>query len=230
MAASTFALACDAMLRARDEEFLGRVAADYNLDLAELTSKFLSAECKSTKVYKKREPKSVSLNGAIVKSSEKASCTAHTAKNLPCKFGALKGEVFCKRHLNAQNFSEVAKAAKRIKAPKGVQPVHTHKLDNTLHGDCDTCQTYGNPLIREQDFEVVDSDEPLGCASQLPTPFGSPEREAVPAVFEVPQSVRDRLAAMLSEAEDDDDDEPGPPAAQIPDFSFAVAEEAFCDE
>ena len=60
MAASSFALACDALCRERDRVFLERVAADYKLDFAELEAKYLQAAQDAIKVprqYKKREPK-----------------------------------------------------------------------------------------------------------------------------------------------------------------------------
>jgi hypothetical protein len=200
MAASSFALACDALARERDRVFIQRVAADYNLNYEELAAKYLTcaeSAIKVPKTYKKREPKSVTVvtdkpTKEPKAKAEKQCCTAQTSKKEGCKFSALKGEVFCKRHLKQAMGEEEPSVKKASK--KGPDPVHTHVMTTETHADCDLCQSHGNPLDEAPvAFEVVTPH----CGPVKPAP------EPVPA----PASVRDRLAAMLEEADASDDEE-----------------------
>jgi len=93
-----FAQAVDALVRQRDQQFLERIAADYSLDLAELQAKYTAVSEASVKVprkYKKREPKEVKTTD---EAGNQTKCQGITAKKEPCKFSALKGGCFCKRH------------------------------------------------------------------------------------------------------------------------------------
>jgi hypothetical protein len=202
MASSTFALAIDALVAERDRQFVLRVAQDYNLNFEELNAKYLETAAMAIKVprkYTKREPKSVTVlevtEGTVPAKAAKAPkepkvkqcCTAATSKKEPCKFSALKGEVFCKRHLK-QSLGEAAApgeaAPKKVpKAPKkGPEPVHTHPMDAEIHDGCELCESHGNPLATEpQKFEVV-TKAPAAGPIKVPT-------------------VDDRLAAMLAEAD-----------------------------
>ena len=192
--ASQFALACDALVRERDRVFLERIAADYKLDFAELEAKYLQAAQDAIKVprqYKKREPKvavAVTLEGEapapakpakVPKAKPEAKCCAGTtAKKQPCKFSALKGEVFCKRHLK-QSLGETEAAPKAAK--KGPEPQHTHPLTATDDA-CELCQSHGNPLdASEPEFEVAG-------------PHTGPVKPA--------SSVQERLSKLLDEADD----------------------------
>lgn len=184
--ASTFAQACDALVRERDRVFLERVAADYKLDFKELEAKYLEAAEAAIKVpkkYKKREPKSVTVTdgeGQVVEKpkkgkAEKAACQGTTAKKEPCKFSALKGECFCKRHLKAaMDAKEAGDAPKPVKAPKvpkaekpkAVEPMHTHPLDEEPEGPCVPCQAYGNPL-KAATAEGMFQCEPVALQARL---------------------------------------------------------------
>jgi len=219
MASSTFALAIDALVAERDRQFVLRVAQDYNLNFEELNTKYLETASMAIKVprkYTKREPKSVSVievtEGTVpakvpkVKEPKvKQCCTAATSKKEPCKFSALKGEVFCKRHLK-QSLGEASepsepKAKKAPKAPKkGPEPVHTHVMDAEVHADCELCESHGNPMATEiQQFEVV-------TKVAAPSPACGP--------IKVP-SVDDRLAAMLAEADDSSAEEDNESDAEL---------------
>ena len=190
MAASSFALACDALARERDRVFLVQIAADYNLNYEELAAKYLTcaeSAIKVPKTYKKREPKSVTVVTDKPAKADKQCCTALTSKKEGCKFSALKGEVFCKRHLKQSLGADEPSVKKASK--KGPDPVHTHPMTVETHADCDLCQSHGNPLDEAPVvFEVV-------------TPHCGPVKPA-PA----PISVRDRLAAMLDDAEESDEE------------------------
>jgi hypothetical protein len=150
--ASTFALACDALVRERDRVFLLKVSEDYKIPFEELEAKYLTAAADAIKVPKVRKAK-VTVEGAN-------KCQAQTAKKGPCSFSALKGECFCKRHLAQQNTEpKPAKPAKepKVKAvkPVKVEPAHTHEPSETRVADCDLCESHGSALAEEEDFEIV---------------------------------------------------------------------------
>jgi hypothetical protein len=210
---ASFADAINALVAERDRQFVERIAKEYSLNFEELNAKYLETAEMAIKVPRKytkkaKEPKSVEVvDGAapdakeVAKApkvpKEKPCCTALTSKKEACKFSALKGEVFCKRHLK-QSLEETApkvpkepKAAKAAK--KAEQPVHTHPLTETDEA-CDLCASHGNPLEAvEQDFEIV-----------LNTPATGPVKQLTTA---------QRLAALLDagdtdEEEDDEGDKP----------------------
>lgn len=223
---SSFVLAVGALVAERDDQFLQTLAKDYSLPLEELRTKYAAvaeAAIKVPKKYKPRQPKSVTVTEGgeaappVVKApkapkapkAQKLDCTAHTSKKEPCKFGALKGEVFCKRHLRQANGDGPDGAAPPAKAAKkGPQPVHTHPLDHSTHADCETCQTYGNPLDRaEQSFEVVidltkpESESESNIAPEKVYPTAGP----IKVVKE--DTVAARLAAILDAAASDEEEE-----------------------
>jgi len=197
--ASVFANAVDALVAERDRLFVERICADYNLNFEELNAKYLETAAMAIKVprkYKKREPKAVTVTnettGEVVKEPkapktpkepkakvEKQACAACTSKKEPCKFSAIKGEVFCKRHLAASKPVEPGAPVKAPKPKKAEAPLHTHELTTEVHSDCALCQSHGNPLAESEDFELV--------------------TESTPAK---PQNLAARLAALM---EDDDD-------------------------
>lgn len=209
MASSTFANAIDALVAERDRQFILRVAQDYNLNFEELNTKYLETAAMAIKVprkYTKRAPKAVTVievtEGTVPAKPPKAPkepkakqcCTAQTSKKEPCKFSALKGEVFCKRHLKqslgeADDVAREPKAKKVPKAPKkGPEPVHTHVMDAEIHADCELCESHGNPMATEiQQFEMVTA------VPKFTAPATGPIK---------PVSVADRLAAMLAEADE----------------------------
>jgi hypothetical protein len=197
---ANFTSAINALVAERDRVFLLRVAEDYKLPFEELQQKYLETAEEAIKVprkYKKREAKSVAVavvtEGAseVPKApkapkakAEKQCCTAQTSKKEACKFSALKGEIFCKRHLK-QSLGEstekdsTPKAAKKA-TKKADQPVHTHTL-TADDADCELCQSHGNPLeVVEAAFEVV--------------PHTGPVKQLTAA---------ERLAALLAESEDE---------------------------
>ena len=190
--ASQFAQAVQCLVAERDRVFVERVAADYGLPLEELKAKYLEcaeAAIKIPRPYKKREPKSVTVvsEGAKPAKEPKAKaakqcCTAQTSKKEPCKFSALKGEVFCKRHLKASLGEAPAPAKKapaEAKKAKATAPTHTHPLD-VAGTACDLCESHGNPMTeKEPAFEV--------CA-----PHTGPVKQP---------TVAERLAALLKESD-----------------------------
>lgn len=193
--ASVFAHAVDALVAERDRLFVERICADYSLNFEELNTKYLETAAMAIKVprkYKKREPKSVTVTddaGVVVTEpkarkepkakAEKQACTACTSKKEPCKFSAIKGEVFCKRHLAASKPVEPGAPLKAPKPKKAEAPMHTHTLTTEVHTDCDLCQSHGNPLAESEDFELVVE----------------------------PKSLNARLAALMEDDEDPSDSE-----------------------
>jgi hypothetical protein len=218
-----FAQAIDALVAERDRVFIERVCNDYNLDFKELSAKYLEAAESAIKVprkYKKREPKSVTVTAdgeAPVEpkakppkeAKAKQCCTAHTSKKEACKFNALKGEVFCKRHLK-QSLTEAEpkapkepKVKKAKKVEKPLEPVHTHDPDAEVHDDCDLCQTHGNAMSADsEEFEMVAAVPEVSVPVKL-------------------TSVQERLAALLAESDAEESDS---------DCSEVLGEECYEDE
>ena len=225
---ANFTAAINALVAERDRVFLERVSQDYNLPLEDLQKKYMETAEQAIKVprqYKKREPKSVSVvavteGGETAKpapkvpkaKAEKQCCTSQTSKKEPCKFAALKGEVFCKRHLKQQlgeASPEAPKPAKKA-SKKAEQPVHTHDLTENANGECDLCESHGNPLeAKESAFEVVRAPA-AGPVKQLTT--------------------EQRLAALLNDADVEEEafeeDEPHTAPLNV----SGVEEEAFEDD
>jgi len=206
---ANFTAAINALVDERDRQFLVRVASDFNLPFEQLSKLYLEVSATAIKVPRKytKKPKAVAVvtEGTEVEEepaepkapkepkakAEKQKCTACTSKKEACKFSALKGEVFCKRHLRAEQEAsgEVPPKEKAAKKPatKAVQPVHTHTLTENAQGECELCESHGNPLAPgEGEFEVV-----LGTSGTAPV---------------VPQTVAERLAAILDSADDESSD------------------------
>jgi len=206
---ANFTAAINALVAERDRVFLVRVAEDFKLPFEQLSKLYLETAEQAIKVPRKytKKPKaavtvvaegaeSAAADSAVPKPAkapkakpEKQCCQGTTSKKEPCKFSALKGEVFCKRHLAAslgEGTPKVPKAKKQVTKPAEV--VHTHALDAEIHDDCSLCQSHGNPLAEaEQEFELV-----------MPVPTTA-----------APVSVADRLAALLAEADDSEAEEAG---------------------
>jgi hypothetical protein len=226
---ANFTAAINALVAERDRVFLERVSQDYNLPIQELQKKYMETAEQAIKVprqYKKREPKSVSVvavteGGEVAKSApkvpkakaEKQCCTSQTSKKEPCKFAALKGEVFCKRHLKQQlgeASPEAPKPAKKA-SKKAEQPVHTHDLTENAAGECDLCESHGNPLeATESAFEVVRA------------PAAGPVKQL---------TAEQRLAALLADSDDVEEEAfESDEDALMPLKDADVEEEAFEDD
>jgi hypothetical protein len=204
MAATTFSQAVDKLVRDRDTAFLQKIAEEYKLPFEELQAKYLTVSETAVKVkrtYKKREPKLVEVTNEdgekvqVAVSKEKKTCEAKTSKKEDCKFSALKGGCFCKRHQRQQDEEASGEPApkkqKKEVVKKQEQPLHTHSLD-TISSDCNLCSSHGNPLTNpSDDFELVMPEE----AEQI-TPL------------ELPKSAAERLAAMLEEDDEEPEEEP----------------------
>jgi hypothetical protein len=226
---ASFADAVNALVAERDRQFVLRIATEYNLNVEELNKKYLETAEVAIKVprkYKKRDPTSVTVvtEPKAPKApkepkakAEKQKCTACTSKKEPCKFSALKGEVFCKRHLKQSVGEDVApREPKAPKAPKAAkkaeQPVHTHDLIQGVVNDCDLCQSHGNPLVEAEGFELA-------------APHCGPVK---------PVSVESRLAALLAQSDESevesDEEEVRVPYACPEESDEDLAEEEFEEE
>jgi hypothetical protein len=163
--------------------FLERVAQDYNLNFEELSAKYLECSEAAVKVPRKytKKPKDVTVVTEAPTPKEpkakKQCCTAQTSKKDPCKFSALKGEVFCMRHLKQSRGEVPEPKTQKAKKETKTDPVHNHPIDQKPTGPCETCEKYGEPLA------------------------------PVPVEFEIVTklSAADRLAAMLAEADSESD-------------------------
>jgi hypothetical protein len=130
---ANFTAAINALVAERDRQFLVRVAQDYNLPFEQLSKLYLEVAADAIKVPRKytKKPKAVAVvteEGEPAEpkpakepkaKAEKQKCTACTSKKEPCKFSALKGEVFCKRHLRADQEAkgEAPPKEKAVKKP-----------------------------------------------------------------------------------------------------------------
>jgi hypothetical protein len=206
MATTTFALAVDKLVRDRDTAFLQKIAEDYSLPYEELQAKYLAvaeAAVKVKRAYKKREPKMVEItneDGEKVQvpvkkedSKEKKTCEAQTSKKEACKFSALKGGCFCKRHQRQHDEEKsgepAPKKAKKEIVKKQEQPLHNHPL-NDVSTDCDLCSSHGNPLNgADDDFEIVIPNTNVQLEKPQPA---------------VPVSTAERLASILAESDSED--------------------------
>jgi ferredoxin len=187
---ANFTAAINALVAERDRVFLMSVAEQFNLPFEQLSKLYLETAEQAIKVPRKytKKPKAVAVategEAASAESApaapkepkakaEKQKCTACTSKKEACKFSALKGEVFCKRHLRAAQEAngEAPLKEKVAKKPatKAEQPVHTHALTENARGECELCESHGNPMTEEAEFEVVlDAPQPtLTVAERL---------------------------------------------------------------
>jgi len=209
---ANFTAAINALVAERDRVFLVSVSQQFNLPFEQLSKLYLETAEQAIKVPRKytKKPKAVAVategesqvsepSAAAPAAKEpkakadKQKCTACTSKKEPCKFSALKGEVFCKRHLRASQEAngEAPPKEKAAKKPvaKAEHPVHTHELTQQPSEPCELCESHGNPLTEEAEFEVV-----LGEAGTA-----APPRPA--------QTVAERLAALLEDSDSESDAE-----------------------
>ena len=147
-----FAQSIGSLVAERDKVFVERVAADLGLsykDLYDLYREVSEAAIKVPRKYKKRDQ-------AEAAPASDGKCQGVTAKKEPCKFSALKGECFCKRHLNVGAPYSTTVNNAPVKHAKAPEPIHNHTLDSMVHTDCSLCQSHGNPLANEDfDCEVI---------------------------------------------------------------------------
>lgn len=186
-------------------DVLARVASDYDLDHAELVSKYISG------------PPPAALPQPKVPTA--TLCTAKTAKGAPCKYKPQKGSCVCKIH--ASKVQEVPEPSKEPKEPpkkkkttkkvKAAVPEHTHALTEDLSPDnvCQLCDTHGSvldPKMPEVEFELADDLDEPDLAARLKAilaeePLDDPEEEEALAEdedFEDDQVILARLKAITS--------------------------------
>jgi hypothetical protein len=170
---------------------------------------------KATEVVEPEKPKRAPRKAKVTQKAEEAEevevddrkgkCEATTAKGLPCKNKAFGGGCFCRVHTKKDEeeskpakkpaakktrgkaLEEEAKPEpkKRGRKPKKAQPEHSHPLDEEAE-DCKLCDTHGNPLGEEQEFEI---DE-----AQL-------KREALREIMKEELGVEEVTDEMLAELE-----------------------------
>jgi hypothetical protein len=190
-----------------ENQFLETVAKDYNLPIEELREKYkVAAETTSLKRPYKRKAtvEVIDQDGNKVVADKKAKestddrplCKGTTAKREPCKFHALKGGCYCKRHQEAFELEEARRTGKQpVKiANNGGDPVHTHAPDHIVHDACDLCQSHG-PVLGE--FKAVAVTKTLSA-----------------------EEVNKRLADIIQNARDHDE---GPLALE--EFSEVIVDE-----
>ena len=203
MAYSSFAQMFDEILRREVMSVMSRIAEGEGLNMDYLVSTYFPkdiAPAMPEKPEKKTRPAKVSVSH---ESEPVTNCTAVTAKGKPCSLKALAGKCVCRIHDKAPAEPKTPKSKKPAvsddgagpssppKAPKKKakkskkkeQPEHTHEVDDTVHDDCELCQSHGSPL---EDTDVEEEFE---------------------TVMSPPRTLRERLAKVALEAETYDEDE-----------------------
>ena len=199
MASSSFTLAIDALIRERDYKFVSQIAVDYNLNVDELYEKYTATADKlAPKPVKKRKATVEMLDdaGEPIAKKAKGACQGITSKKETCKFSALKGGCFCKRHQKAHEEEEAAKQSgavvptKKVKEPKEpkpkhVEPVHNHIGDDIVREDCDLCQSHGAIFggIFEAEEAIIE-DEPAPVEEEADEPDEAPMEDRLKMLIE----------------------------------------------
>jgi hypothetical protein len=179
------------------------VASDYDLDHAELVSKYISGPPPAAPP-------------AVLKVPQVALCTAKTAKGAPCKYKPQKGSCVCKIHASktggdeqvhppSKEPKEPPKKKKATKKVKAAVPEHTHALTEDLSPDnvCQLCDTHGSvldPKMPEVEFELADDEPDLAARLKAILSEEPLEEEALEEDedFEDDQVILARLKAITS--------------------------------
>jgi hypothetical protein len=204
---------------------LGQLAKDYSLDHGELVDRYLvrgregspppsfiyTKEVETPKAPKKAK---VKVTRADSDSEEReGKCTALTAKGTQCKNKAFGGGCMCRVHSKGTEPKEAKapKEAKKRGRKAKAEPEHTHKLDEMAGGDCELCETHGNPLNGEQEFEVKDEQRVVASAKaamekRMSKKFARAMRDASDDEEELSETELDALAAEMENAIESEED------------------------
>jgi hypothetical protein len=206
---------------------LGQIAKDFDLSHGELVEKYLVQGREGSPppqfIYtkgddleeapaapKKAKKAKVKVTKAKSESDEEdereGKCTAVTAKGLPCKNKAFGGGCTCRVHTPKEGEEKKVKEpkekkapAKRGRKPKAKEPEHSHKLDELAASDCELCETHGNPIEGEQEFEVVDAAKVVAA---LRAEESDEEDEKASVVWTEDNLSEEEIAALAAEMEE----------------------------
>lgn len=173
----SFAQSVATLVQQRDTAFLERIAADYSLNLEELRAKYVEAAStvKVPRKYKPRKPKEVVVRNLDAQEGEPAAaatssatvakpakadkpkCQGITGKKEPCSFSALKGECYCKRHLEAAQAAASGEgpAPKAKKAKKEAAPAPAPVAEAP------------EAVVEEEEFEVAPESRLAALLAQM---------------------------------------------------------------
>lgn len=210
---------------------LGQIAKDYELSHGELVEKYLvqgregspppqfiytkgDLEDEEAPVAPKKAKKAkVKVTKAKSESDEEddreGKCTAVTAKGLPCKNKAFGGGCTCRVHTAKEGDEKKAKEpkekapAKRGRKPKAKEPEHSHKMDELAASDCELCETHGNPIEGEQEFEVVDAAKVVAALRAEESDSEEDDDEKASVVWTEDNLSEEEIAALAAEMEED---------------------------
>jgi len=165
---------------------LGQIAKDFDLDHGAMVEKYLvrgregspppqfihvkGNDLSDSEEKPKRKTATKKVTKKVESEDEReGKCTAKTAKGLPCKNKAFGGGCTCRVHSKKGDDSEDEEKpkAKRGRKAKKVEPEHTHKMDELAGSDCELCETHGNPMEGEQEFEIPEADKKSEMIRQL---------------------------------------------------------------
>ena len=152
------------------QNLLEQVARDYNLDLQEMSGKYLNKEAKwapqavkidlnvdEGAVEKPQKAQRPPKRKKIVETHDKLMCTGLTAKGTACKNKAKEGECLCHIHLRKAQKGDEAPKPRKKKTQK-VEPQHNHPIAVEPEEPCDVCEQLGDVShdTEEPQFEVDD--------------------------------------------------------------------------
>jgi hypothetical protein len=209
------ALEMESMLYDQIHKLLGKIASDYNLDHGLLVDTYLieprgkspppqyiyaasdgsvAAECPGAPVKAPKPKKAKKAKSDSESDDREGKCTSLTAKGTPCKNKAFGGGCTCRVHTakegaEAKEPKVKAKRGRKSKAKK--EPEHNHALDELAGSDCELCETHGNPMEGEQEFEIA----PVRAKEEV---------EEEPYDEDIEEQIRKEMAAAISEGEEED--------------------------
>jgi hypothetical protein len=210
-------------------DLLDRIAKDYDLDIKELKSKYLTGTVVEKEIIlekeKEKEPEKSTKSKKTVISEQDRKCEKITIKGTRCKYNKIADTCFCKIHTEKSDtgveVEKKSKTKKNKKDKKGKKetPGHSHTLTEELaDGEiCRLCETHGDvsrPTLPDAEFEISELDEtPNDIASRLKKILAEAEEEEHEEST-VPISIS--LKELLEEEEEDEDAEDEPTEWEAP--------------
>jgi hypothetical protein len=227
--AQTLAAAIETQVYDTLHTLLGQIAKDYELSHGELVDKYLvkgregspppqfiytkgDLSDSEDEVKPKRKAAKVKVTKAKSDSEEErdGKCTAKTAKGLPCKNKAFGGGCMCRVHTPKEGEEPKGKKepkakkapAKRGRKVKKSEPEHSHKMDELAGSDCELCETHGNPLEGDQEFEVENAEEVVAALRAEESEEGELSEDELEALAaELKQAMEEGSEVAVSEEE-----------------------------
>ena len=167
--------------------------------------KVTKAESESEEEVKPKRGRKPKAKSESDEEDRTGKCTSLTAKGTPCKNKAFGGGCTCRVHTPKEGEKKETKEkkapAKRGRKPKAKAPEHSHKMDELAASDCELCETHGNPMKGEQEFEVVDAAQVV-AALRAEESDSETEDEKASVVWTEDNLSEEEMAALAAELEE----------------------------